>query len=152
MSSEIATRCSGDSRFVLSRASPSAMAFAHSGRCRLVMQEFGQRSGRHWARAGAVRSVLPLRQSAVPGSKKQSFNTPTNIVLATWLSMARTRAGSATWPGRGSSFSTACCNSPAMRLAAGPSGQTRSASLTCHRSECRVGPRNFASSLSQIRT
>jgi hypothetical protein len=43
----------------------------------VVMQEFGQRSGRHWAVAGALRSVLPLRQAAVAGSKKQSFKGPT---------------------------------------------------------------------------
>lgn len=31
---------------------------AHSGRWRLLMQEFGQRSGRHWTMAGLLRSML----------------------------------------------------------------------------------------------
>jgi hypothetical protein len=48
--------------------------------------------------AGVAVSVLPLRQSAVAGSKKQSFITPTKSVLATWASIAQTRAGSAMFP------------------------------------------------------
>ena len=92
----------------LSRSSVSASAIEASqiGKCRVVMQEFGHRSGAHRDRAGAVRSftLIRSRHSAVAGSKKQSFRWPTCSVRARCASIARTRPVSAIRPGNGSSF------------------------------------------------
>ncbi len=79
ISSRSARRCSADKRLSLRSASPSAIEACQGGKWRRVIQALGQRSGLQWDRIGAPRSAafVRSRQSAVAGSKKQSFRRPT---------------------------------------------------------------------------
>ena len=72
LSCAMAARCSGDRRRSASSASPSAIDACHGSRWRAVRQAFGQRSGRHRDKAGAVGSVSgeAVRHSAVAASKR----------------------------------------------------------------------------------
>lgn len=63
-SASIASRCSDDSRLVLSNSSPSVIALAHSGRYWLVTRELTQRSGGPQPFSGIVRWLLPFGRIA----------------------------------------------------------------------------------------